>query len=122
MKTFKQDDVAFVIDREGKEAKVNVLGREPDGSYFVIYIDGYGRQTGIPPFRVKHGELLAPKGPYFDVRGQVLTTSPSHLGAVGEIVGTGSSKSGKGYFKVKFDDGSTEWFNEDQVFIDDEVK
>jgi hypothetical protein len=117
VRTFNKGDVAFVVDREGVERQVSVLGRESEGSYFVAWM----HQTGSP-FHVAIGKLLAPKAPFFHIRGQVLTTSSSHPCEVGQIVGTATSKSGKTFFNICFDDGTSEWFNEDQVFIDDEVK
>ena len=69
---------------------------------------------------VSRSELLRAKGPFFDVRGQVMTMSPTHKGEVGEIVATGESASGKPFFKVRFQSDKTdEWFGEDQVFIAD---
>jgi len=57
------------------------------------------------------------KGPFFDIRGQVYTTSSSHNDQIGEIVELRTSKSGKLFYKVMFDDNAVEWFSEDQVFI-----
>lgn len=121
MRTFNRGDVAFVADREGAESQVSVMGQQSDGSYLVVRIDGSGHQSGSP-FLVANGKLLAPKGAFFDIRGEVLTTSSSHPGEVGQIVGTATSKSERKFFNVSFNDGSQEWLSEDHVFIDDEVK
>jgi hypothetical protein len=121
MRIFKQGESGYVVDRDGAEARVRVISRQGEGMYLVVWIDGYGHQTGSP-FLAANGKVLAPKGPFFDIRGQVLTTSSSHPGEVGQIVGRATSKSGKTFFNVSFKDGTSEWFCEDQVFIDDEVR
>jgi hypothetical protein len=120
VRIFKRGEVAFVVGQNGVEGQVNVLERQADGSYLVVWFDSYGHQTGNP-FIAANGKVLAPKGPFFDIRGQVLTSSSSHPSEIGQIVGTATSKSGKTFFNVRFDDLKSEWFSEDQVFIDDEV-
>jgi hypothetical protein len=61
---------------------------------------------------------MRPRGSFFDIRGQVNTTSPSHPAEIGEIVALGKSKSKQQFYIVKFADGKVEWFNEDQIFIE----
>jgi len=117
MHTFKPGDFANIL-RNGQEITVNIMGEVING-YCTVgrYDDGMfsGRKESVLV-----STLLPLRGPYFEIRGQVLTTSPFHANEVGEIVGTGTSKSGKLFFNVRFGDGKNEWFNEDQVFIDDE--
>lgn len=121
MRIFEKAEVALVVDEKGEEVQVSVLGHSANGSYLVVRTNDAGYPAGIP-FRVEDGKLLAPKGPFFDIRGQVLTASSSHSGETGEIIGTATCKSGKTFFNVAFHDGTSEWFSEDHVFIDDEVK
>jgi hypothetical protein len=120
MTKFKSGDRANVLTRGG-ELTVKIISEELSGYYTVMLLDENGLHTG----RTEHMEasrLMPLRGPYFDIRGQVLTTSLSHPGEVGEIVGSGSSKTRRVLYKIKFSDGAIEWFHEDQVFIDDEVK
>jgi hypothetical protein len=123
MRIFKATDDAFVVDNNGYEFKVRVMGCQGQGDGLSYFVQRFDRvDDSIGPFLVPHGKLLAPKGPFFDIRGQVLTTSASHPSEMGQIVGTATSKSGKPFFNVCFNDGKCEWFSEDQAFIDDEVK
>lgn len=120
MPTFKSGDFANIRLPNGEEITVKIMGEVTNGLIPVgRYDDGSfsGRTENVSTDR-----LLPLRGPYFAVRGQVLTTSTAHPSEVGEIVGTGGSKSGKAFYRVQFSDGLSEWFNEDQVFIDDETK
>lgn len=117
---FKPGDRANVATRSG-EVTVTINSEELNGFYHVGLLDEDGLFTGRNE-RVEARRLMPLRGPYFAIRGQVLTTSSSHPDEVGEIVGIGLSKSIKSFFKVQFRDGVSEWFSEDQVFIDDEVK
>lgn len=71
-------------------------------------------------FVVIRVHLMLKKGPFFDIRGQVYTTSMSHHDQIGEIIALGKSKSDKLFYKVKFADDAVEWFSEDQVFLQTE--
>jgi hypothetical protein len=117
---FKSGDRANVATRNG-EVTVAINSEELNGFYHVGLLDEDGLFTGRTE-QVEASRLMPLRGPYFAIRGQVLTTSSSHSGEAGEIVGTGFNKSTKSFFKVRFSDGVVEWFSEDQVFIDDEVK
>lgn len=120
MPKFKPGDRANVAIRNG-EVTVKIDSEEMSGYYHVGLLDEDGTYSGRSE-RVEARRLMPLRGPYFAIRGQVLTTSSSHPGEVGEIIGTGFTKSVKSFFKVRFNDGVSEWFSEDQVFIDDEVK
>ena len=118
---FTLGDRANVLSVDGEETVV-VFSEEQNGTYSVVRIDEDG--TCIDPYRkeIEASRLMRLRGPFFDIRGQVLTTSSTNPNEVGEVVSTGTSKSGKTFFKVKFSDGKCEWFNEDQVFIEDSFK
>ncbi len=120
MPSFKPGDFANIRLPNGEEITVKIMGEVANG-YIPVgkYDDGSftGRTESVSTNR-----LLPLRGPYFAIRGQVLTTSTAHPAEVGEIVGTGGSKSGKAFYRVQFSNGQSEWFNEDQVFIDDETK
>jgi hypothetical protein len=64
-------------------------------------------------------ELISLREPIALVRRQVLTTSLKHPDEMGEITSTGTSPGAFRYFRVKFSNGDTEWFNEDEVFNED---
>jgi uncharacterized protein YkvS len=117
MPQFKTGDDANVIAKNGLEVKVNIEGDLNVGFVAVRVYDESGNLTGQAE-KVNRNALLPLRGPFFGVRGQVLTTSPSHNDEEGEIIATAMSKSTKTFYKVQFKDGSVEWFNEDQVFID----
>ena len=117
---FKPGDRANVATSNG-EVTVRVESEEFSGYYHVRVIDEDGSFTGSSE-RVEARRLMRLRGPYFAIRGRVLTTSSTHPGEVGEIISMGLSKSIKTFFMVQFADGAFEWFNEDQVFIDNEVK
>jgi hypothetical protein len=69
---------------------------------------------------IHRAKLLRPKGPFFEVRGLVQTTSASHPGEVGEIIATGKNDTGKRFFHVQFKtDPTREWISEDHLFIAD---
>ncbi len=121
MKSFKPGDVANAVHTDGTEVKVRIESEESQGFYHVMFYTEDDQLSGQIQ-RVKTNELRRLKGPYFDIRGEVLTTAVSHLGEVAEIIGTGKGMRGNVFYKVQFNDGTTLWLNEHQVFIDDEVK
>jgi hypothetical protein len=114
---FKPGDEANAIAQNGQEVLVKVMGVTQSGDYLVAVIDETGMVDG-PSQTVRKSRLLRLRGPYFDVRGQVVTTSSVHPGEIGEIIALGSGLS-KRFFHVRFQDGATEWFSEDQVFAED---
>jgi len=105
------DEVNVIVN--GFEMKAMVLGVGQDEQTFHMLFED-GRVAGIAKSR-----LLRLWGPYFDVRGQVLTRSAKHPNEVGEIVATGKSSSKKAFFRVRFADAIEEWFSEDEVFTED---
>lgn len=81
MPIFKQrDQVNFMAN--GVERKAVVVG---DSGKETVFIESEDGQT----FGVERSRLLRLRGPYFDVRGQVLTASVTHPNEAGEIVATG---------------------------------
>jgi hypothetical protein len=121
MATFQKGDFANAISKNGQEVKVQILDQQENGRYVVQVYDEDGLVNG-PPQQAEPSSLLPLRGPYFDIRGLVLTTSSAHPSEIGEIVKKGSSKAGKTFYCVLFADGSSEWLSEDQVFIDDAVR
>jgi hypothetical protein len=120
MHTFKRGDSANLVNSAGEECEVRIQSEETNGMYSVALLDD-GMFTG----RIQHvnaSRLRPLRGPYFDVRGLVSTTSSTHPLEGGEIIGSGTNRTGKAFYKVQFKDGLAEWLSEDQVFIDDEVK
>jgi hypothetical protein len=77
-----------------------------DVSRCYLFIELMTQYTSGPLERVDPGSLLPLRGPYFDVRGQVLTTSLAHRNETGEIISIGTNKTGKAFYGVKFKDGS----------------
>jgi hypothetical protein len=73
---------------------------------------------GFRVFNVLPSELLPVRGPYFDIRGLVFTTSMNHAGEQAEIVALGKGPKGKLFYCVKFTDESKEWLSEDDVFLE----
>jgi hypothetical protein len=118
---FKKGDYANAIAKNGQEVKVQIVDQQEHGRYVVQLYDEDGLVNG-PPQQAEPSSLLPLRGPYFDIRGLVLTTSSAHPGELGEIVKKGSSKAGAAFFCVLFADGTSEWLSEDQVFIDDAVR
>jgi hypothetical protein len=118
---FEKGDFANAIAKNGQEVKVQIVDQQENGRYVVQLYDEEGLVNG-PPQQAEPSSLLPLRGPYFDIRGLVLTTSPAHPGELGEIVKKGSSKAGKAFYSVLFADGTSEWLSEDQVFIDDAVR
>jgi hypothetical protein len=121
MARFKYDDRANVMVN-GQELEVVVVSvneeRDLGGNKKVVYyVNGGGQQ-----FPVREARMLPLRGPYFDVRGLVLTISAKHPNEIGEIVSTGHSPAKTRYFKVKFQNGDIEWFNENEVFIEHQTK
>ena len=118
MADYKLGDAVSII-RGGKEITGKVAEEKADGSVVFTGEDAYST------FTVHRSKLLRPKGPFFEVRGQVLTTSATHSGVVGEIIATGAGpmrgdQPGKRFFQVLFDgDPKADWFSEDQVFLED---
>jgi hypothetical protein len=111
MQTFKDGEMAN-IRRDGKEVDVTVLHQSGTQVYLT---DGESRQ-----YTVQVADVLPAKGPYFAVRGLILTASPRHPDEVGEIIATAYTPetSTRVYYKVMFSDGSTEWLSDDQIFIE----
>jgi hypothetical protein len=120
MASFQKGDFANALSKEGQEVKVKIVDQQENGRFVVQVYDEHGEAQG-PTQQAEPSSLLPLRGPYFEVRGQVLTTSATHPNEIGEIVKTGTSRSGKAFFWVQFADGTSEWFNEDKVFIDDAV-
>ena len=100
----------------GQELEVVVLGTAPQtaGNQTVYVVQHNGSQTFTRP----ESKLLPLKGPFFDVRGLVLTTSPNHSNEIGEIISIGKNPGKLRFFKVRFNNGDTEWFSENQVFVE----
>jgi hypothetical protein len=121
MATIQKGDFANAIAANGQEVKVRILDQHENGRYVVQVYDEEGNVNG-PPQQAEPSSLLPLRGPYFDIRGLVLATSLAHPGETGEIVKKGSNKAGKSFYCVLFADGTSEWFSEDQVFIDDAVR
>jgi hypothetical protein len=121
MVKFHKGDFANAIATNGQEVKVQILDQHENGRYVVQVYDENGLVNG-PPQQAEPSSLLPLRGPYFEVRGLVLTTSSSHPNETGEILKTASGKGGKAFFFVQFADGTSEWLSEDQVFIEDAVK
>ena len=114
-------DVSFVLSDQHPEDGTEVTGKllgDVDSKTVSVEVPG----DPAHHFVLRSG-LLKPKGPFFDVRGQVMTTNASHHG---EIVATGTGpkrdgQSGKRFFQIRFaDEPKVEWFSEDQVFIADD--
>lgn len=112
---FNVGDDANAIDKSGKEVRVRI--ESPLGSgYLIRAYDENGNLAG-PPERVKSEQLLRLRGPFFDIRGQVLTSSKQHPNEVGEIIALAETPTGRTYFHVQFNDGASEWFDDDNVLI-----
>jgi hypothetical protein len=121
MAAFQKGDFANAIATNGQEVKVQIVDQQPNGRYVVQIYDEDGLFNG-PQQQAEPSSLLPLRGPYFDIRGQVLTTSLAHPSETGEIVKKGSNKAGKAFYSILFPDGSSEWLSEDQVFIEDAVR
>lgn len=109
---FEEDSMVAVRRPDGLEVVVRFLGVTNTGDALVQ------SESGLQS-TVSASRLLPLKHPCFEVRGLVATASASHPGEVGEIVAMGKAASGKQAFKVAFSDQTTEWFTDDQVFIED---
>lgn len=120
MASLQKGDFANALAKDGREVKVRIVDVNDNGRYVVQIYDDEDKPQG-PTQQAEPSSLLPMRGPYFDVRGQVMTTSAAHPGEIGEIVKTGSSKSGRAFYCVQFADGTSEWLNEDQVFLDNAV-
>jgi hypothetical protein len=121
MATFQKGDFANAIAKNGQEVKVQIVDRQESGRFVVQLYDEDGLVNG-PPQQAEPSSLLPLRGPYFDIRGLVLTTSAAHPGEPGEIVKKGGNKAGGAFYSVLFADGTSEWLSEDRVFIDDAVR
>jgi hypothetical protein len=121
MARFQKGDFANAIAKNGHEVKVQILDQQENGRYVVQIYDEDDLVNG-PPQQAEPSSLLPLRGPYFDIRGLVLTSSPAHPDEIGEIVKKASNKAGKAFYNVQFADGSSEWLSEDQVFIDDALR
>jgi hypothetical protein len=120
---FKQGDLVAIRGLDGNEYDGVIIASNGDDSFRVKYrqLDmpvefGFTEQTTISRQR-----LMPTKGPFIRINGEVLTDDPSHAGQVGRIIAIGKTLKCKQFFKVKFEDGSENWFSEDRVFVDDAV-
>ena len=120
MTSFRKGDFANAPAKDGREVRVRIVGQQDNGRYVVQVYDEDGRVQETTQ-QVEPSSLLPLRGPFFEVRGLVLTISAGHSSEVGEIVKTATSKSGMAFYCVRFADGTSEWLNEDQVFIEDEL-
>lgn len=120
MAKFQKGDYANAIATNGQEVKVQIVDILENGRFVVQIYDEQGVVNG-PLKQAEPSALLPLRGPYFEVRGLVLTTSSKHPGEIGEIVRLGTSKSGKAFYFIQFADGSGEWLSEDHVFIENSV-
>ena len=113
--TFNPGDKANAIAKDGQEVTVRIESKVGD-VYFIRTYDEDGLfKGGID--RVEAEKLLPLRGPYYAIRGQVLTTSKHHPNEIGEIVAMAESASGKTYYQVEFKDEKAEWFDGDNIFI-----
>lgn len=115
MRTIKVGQEAIFV-KNGVEVRVTVVGAN-DPESFVIQT----QDDNEPNMAVRKSELLPLKGPFFDIRGLVFTTSVKHPGEQGEIIKRGKGADGARFFCVQFSDDSTEWLNEHEVCIEVEA-
>jgi hypothetical protein len=120
MPSLQKGDFANALAKDGHEVKVRIVDQQDNGRFVVQVYDENDQPQG-PTQQAEPSSLLPLRGAYFEVRGQVLTTSATHPNEVGEIVKMGTSKSGKAFYCVQFADGVSEWLSDDQVFIDNAV-
>jgi hypothetical protein len=112
MAQFKVGDKAIFLSN-GIEMEVQIVGGTPGGNYAVETTDGEHRT-----YMARPSTLLRLKGPFFDVRGLVFTTSVNHPGEQGEIIKQGKGSDGARFFCVQFSDGSAEWLKEHDLCIE----
>jgi hypothetical protein len=119
MADFKLGDLANITRTNGSEATVRIdgVGASPEDC-IVTELENDGSAAG-PPRRVRRQQLLRIKGPFFDVRGIVYTTSSVYRGEEGEIVPIGRGPKNQVFYHVKFANGATQWFSENEVLIED---
>ena len=115
MSGFKIGDTAVFLGQDGIEREMIIDGFGHDGAAMGIMDIGDGTSKLV---RRDPRALMRKKGPFFDIRGQVYTTSSSHSDQIGEIIALGKSKSEKLFYKVRFADDAVVWFSEDQVFLE----
>jgi hypothetical protein len=103
------------LELDGTEIEVKIVG----SGNGLLRVEGMSKgkrvQYAVPP-----EDLLPLKGPFFDARGLVFTTSVNHPGEQGEIIKRGKGSDGARFFCVQFSDGSTEWLKEHEVCIEEE--
>jgi hypothetical protein len=114
MTEFKVGDKANFL-ANGSEIEVVVYGVSPNSD--AVFVETVKDRR---VFEVQRRELLRVKGPFFDIRGLVFTTSVNHPGEQGEIVKRGKGPDNTGFFCVQFPDRSTEWLKEHEVCIEGE--
>jgi hypothetical protein len=123
MRQFNAGEDANVVSNYSEDVKVKIVSGPVSEHYTVrAYDKDDDRLLNEQLQNVHESRLRVLKGPHFEIRGQVLTTSTVHPNDIGEIVSIGTANSGKKFFKIRFSDKVEEWFGEDQVFVDDEVK
>lgn len=101
-----------VVVISGEEVVVRVLGVLGEHAYMVQTEDS-GKA-----FQVLQTNLLRIKGPFFDVRGLVYTTSSAHPDELGEIITLGKGPKDQTFFRIKYADGKTEWLSDDEVLLE----
>ena len=115
MGQFKYGDKAN-LSLDGIEIQVKIVG---SGSG-LLNVEGTSAgkrvQYSVPP-----EDLLPLKGPFFDVRGLVFSTSVNHPGEQGEIIKRGKGADGARFFCVQFSDSSMEWLKEHEVCIEEDA-
>ncbi len=119
MPRFKSRDWVSFVDDNGVERDGTLLNEISDETSHYVFVREFNTGAHLS---VNSDNLLKPKGPYFEIRGQVLTTGPGYRSKVGEIVGTAKSATNNPFFKVRFEDGVEIWFSADDVYIDNKVR
>jgi hypothetical protein len=110
MARFNVGNMANCVEN-GVEIEVCVIGMSTEKDvYYVRTIDD--KTLAVPA-----NGLLRTKGPFFDIRGIVLTTSIDHPDEQGEIVALGIGPKGRIFYRVRFADRSSQWLSEDDVFL-----
>ena len=91
MPKFQDGDLANAMSRNGKKVKVRIVNQQHNGSYVVQVYDENNHVEDRHEL-VKADRFLPPRGPYFDVRGEVSTTSLAHPSEAGEINNIGTNE------------------------------
>jgi hypothetical protein len=113
MAQFKYGDKVN-LEVDGIEVEVKIVGSSGNG---LLHVEGTSQGKRLQ-YSVSPDDLLPLKGPFFDVRGLVFTTSANHPGERGEIIKRGKGTDGARFFCVQCSDGSTEWLKEHEVCIE----